>query len=60
MRQAALVEDENPSRRLCLLMADIEDGMEHEFEAWTGKKRRAPSDAGWTGGGMRLDEWGVR
>ncbi len=56
---APLVEDENPSRRLCLLMADIEDGMEHEFEAhgWREKARRAPSDAGWTGGGMRLDEW---
>ena len=56
---APLVEDDNPSRRLCLLMADIEDGLEREFEAhgWREKARRAPSDAGWTGGGMRLDEW---
>ena len=63
-RQAAnlltpLLDAAPPSRRLCLLMADIEDGLEREIEAhgWREKARRAPGDAGWTGGGMRLDDW---
>ena len=40
-------------------MADIEDGLERDIEAhgWREKARRAPSEAGWTGGGMRLDDW---
>jgi len=56
---APWLDSDTPSRRLCLLMADIEDGLEHSIEAhgWREKARRAPSDAGWTGGGMRLDEW---
>ena len=53
------LDSDTPSRRLCLLMADIEDGLERNIEAhgWREKARRAPTDAGWTGGGMRLDEW---
>ena len=53
------LDSDTPSRRLCLLMADIEDGLERDIEAhgWREKARRAPTDAGWTGGGMRLDEW---
>ncbi len=56
---APWLDSDTPSRRLCLLMADIEDGLEHNIEAhgWREKARRAPSDAGWMGGGMRLDEW---
>ena len=56
---APWLDSDTPSRRLCLLMADIEDGLERDIEAhgWREKARRAPSDAGWTGGGMRLDEW---
>lgn len=56
---APLVEHDTPPRRICLLMADIEEGLEHEAQAhgWREKARRAAGDAGWTGGGMRLDEW---
>ena len=56
---APLINEVAPSRRICLLMADIEDGLEHDIEAhsWREKARRAPGEAGWTGGGMRLDEW---
>ena len=56
---APFADIDMPSRRICLLMADIEDGLEHETLAhgWRDKARRAPLDAGWTGGGMRLDAW---
>jgi HemY protein len=56
---APWLDSDTPSRRICLLMADIEDGLERDIEAhgWRDKARRAPRDAGWTGGGMRLDEW---
>ena len=63
-RQAAnllspLAEGAHPSRRLCLLMAEIELGLEHETQAqlWRDKARRAPAEDGWRGGGLRLDEW---
>jgi HemY protein len=63
-RQAAtllgpLIGDDVPSRRLCLLMAEIEIGLEHEGEAqiWQEKARRALSEEGWHGGGMRLEAW---
>ena len=56
---APFIDATAPSRRMCLLMADIEDGLERDIEAhgWREKARRAPGEAGWTGGGMRLDEW---
>ena len=56
---APFIDEDTPSRRICLLMADIEDGLERDIEAhgWREKARRAPVEAGWTGGGMRLDEW---
>ena len=56
---APFINEAAPSRRICLLMADIEDGLERDIEAhgWREKARRAPGEAGWTGGGMRLDEW---
>ena len=63
-RQAAnllspLAEGPCQSRRLCLLMAEIELGLEHETQAqlWREKARRAPAEDGWRGGGLRLDEW---
>ena len=63
-RQAAnllspLAEGPCQSRRLCLLMAEIELGLEHETQAqlWREKARRAPAEDGWLGGGLRLDEW---
>jgi HemY protein len=48
-----------PSRRLCLLMSEIELGLRHETQAqlWRDKARRAPAEDGWRGGGLRLDEW---
>lgn len=56
---APLVETETPSRRVCLLMADIESGLERETQAhsWRDKARRAPVEAGWSAGGLQLDEW---
>ena len=63
-RQAAnllspIAESPRPSRRLCLLMSEIEMGLEHETQAqlWREKARRAPDEDGWRGGGLRLDEW---
>jgi HemY protein len=54
-----LIGDDVPSRRLCLLMAEIEQGLEREAQAqiWQEKARRAPGEEGWHGGGMRLEEW---
>ena len=56
---APFVDEGTPSRRICSLMADIEDGLERDIEAhgWREKARRAAVEAGWMGGGMRLDEW---
>jgi HemY protein len=50
---------ENPDRRLCQLMADIEteEGNEAGARAWLDKARHAPLEAGWTARGLRLDDW---
>ena len=63
-RQAAnlvspFIAGARPSRRLCVLMAEIEVGLEREGEAqgWREKARRAPAEDGWRAGGLRLDEW---
>ena len=50
---------ENPDRRLCRLMADIETAEENEAAArvWLEKARHAPLEAGWTARGLRLDDW---
>ena len=63
-RQAAnllgpFIAVEQPSRRLCMLMAEIETGLEHEAAAhgWREKARRAPAEDGWRAGGLRLNEW---
>ena len=63
-RQAAnllspFIEAARPSRRLCVLMAEIEVGLENETQAqlWREKARHAPAEDGWRAGGLRLDEW---
>jgi HemY protein len=50
---------ENPDRRLCQLMADIETAEENETRArvWLDKARQAPLEAGWTARGLRLNDW---
>ena len=50
---------ENPDRRLCQLMADIEteEGNEAGARVWLDKARHAPLEAGWTARGLRLDDW---
>ncbi|HAL85068.1 MAG TPA: hypothetical protein DCP12_05455 [Rhodobiaceae bacterium] len=50
---------ENPHRRLCQLMADIEteEGNETGARVWLDKARHAPLEAGWTARGLRLDDW---
>ncbi|MEC7234483.1 MAG: heme biosynthesis HemY N-terminal domain-containing protein [Pseudomonadota bacterium] len=50
---------ENPDRRLCQLMADIETAEENEARArvWLDKARNAPLEAGWTARGLRLNDW---
>ena len=50
---------ENPDRRLCQLMADIdtEEGNEAGARVWFDKARCAPLEAGWTARGLRLDDW---
>ena len=49
---APFIDEDTPSRRICLLMADIEDGLERDIEAhgWREKARRAPGRGG-------LDGW---
>ena len=46
-------------RRLCTMMAEAESGLNEPAEAqyWHDKARRAPGDAGWMSGGVRLDGW---
>ncbi|MEC7209735.1 MAG: heme biosynthesis HemY N-terminal domain-containing protein [Pseudomonadota bacterium] len=50
---------ENPDRRLCQIMADIETAEENEARArvWLDKARNAPLEAGWTARGLRLNDW---
>ena len=56
-----LAVQERPSRRLCLLMADLEQ-MEHGAQSgpvreWLGRAARAPRDATWMADGMISDHW---
>ena len=46
-------------RRLCLLMAEAEAGLDDAKQAqhWRECARRAPSEAGWMSAGLRLDSW---
>jgi HemY protein len=46
-------------RRLCLLMAEAEAGLDDAKQAqhWRECARRAPAEAGWMSAGLRLDSW---
>ena len=53
--------EERPSRRLCLLMADLEQ-MEHGAQSgpvreWLARAARAPRDAAWIADGVISDRW---
>jgi HemY protein len=47
------------TRRLCLLMAQAEEGLGElqNAQLWRERARRAPSEAGWMSAGLRLDSW---
>lgn len=47
------------TRRLCLLMAQAEEGLGELQNAqhWRERARRAPAEAGWMSAGLRLDSW---
>lgn len=56
-----LIREDRPSRRLCLLMADLEQ-MEHGAQSgpmreWLARAARAPRDAAWMADGMISDRW---
>jgi HemY protein len=48
-----------PTRRVCLLMADIEeaDGHEGAVREWLGRAARAPHDKAWVADGVISDRW---
>ena len=48
-----------PTRRVCLLMADIEeaDGHEGAVREWLGRAARAPRDKAWVADGVISDRW---
>jgi HemY protein len=48
-----------PSRRVCLLMADIEetDGNQGAVREWLGRAARAPHDKAWVADGVISDRW---
>ncbi len=50
---------ERPTRRVCLLMADIEeaDGNLGAVREWLGRAARAPHDKAWVADGMISDRW---
>jgi len=50
---------ERPTRRLCLLMADIEeaDGNHGAVREWLGRAARAPHDKAWVADGVISDRW---
>ncbi|MGH6935668.1 MAG: hypothetical protein ACRED2_05705, partial [Methylocella sp.] len=62
-RQAMLPmiqEDERPTVRMCLLMAEIEEAEHGESgyaHAWLARASRAPRDACWIAGGVMSDQW---
>ncbi len=53
--------EEAPSRRVCLLMAEIEEG-EHgdtgRVREWLARALRAPRDPAWVADGYVTDQWG--
>jgi HemY protein len=48
-----------PARRVCLLMADIEDaeGNQGAVREWLARAARAPHDKAWVAGGLISDRW---
>jgi HemY protein len=51
--------DGRPTRRVCLLMADIEeaDGHQGAVREWLGRAARAPRDKAWVADGVISDRW---
>src|SRR5271169_4821855 len=51
--------DGRPTRRVCLLMADIEeaDGNHGAVREWLGRAARAPHDKAWVADGVISDRW---
>ena len=51
--------DGRPTRRVCLLMADIEEAEGHEgaVREWLGRAARAPRDKAWVADGFISDRW---
>jgi HemY protein len=60
---AALIASDSPfgrpTRRVCLLMADIEeaDGHQGAVREWLGRAARAPRDKAWVADGVISDRW---
>ena len=48
-----------PTRRVCLLMADIEEAEDHHgaVREWLGRAARAPHDKAWVADGVISDRW---
>ncbi|MCB9992391.1 MAG: tetratricopeptide repeat protein [Hyphomicrobiaceae bacterium] len=49
-----------PTRDMCLLMAEIEEGQNHDHgraREWLARAATAPADPVWTADGMTFDEW---
>jgi HemY protein len=48
-----------PTRRVCLLMADIEEAENHQgaVREWLGRAARAPRDKAWVADGFISDRW---
>jgi HemY protein len=48
-----------PTRRVCLLMADIEEAEDHQgaVREWLGRAARAPRDKAWVADGFISDRW---
>ena len=51
--------DGRPTRRVCLLMADIEEAEGHQgaVREWLGRAARAPRDKAWVADGFISDRW---
>jgi HemY protein len=57
---APLIQEGRPTRRMCLLMADIEEaehGATGALREWLARAARAPRDPTWVADGMTSDVW---
>lgn len=55
-----VAEDEQPTVRMCLIMADLEDaehGARGDVRAWLARASRAPRDAVWMADGIAAEAW---